>query len=175
MSFFPCHLILKKQMKCTKTPSMQKQRHGWHGCKKGVVGNDKSSQIRSASLEAAQLGCRHVILLEEIKCVKTFLRNTRNVVVCCLTILNLNQSVCLLTFMAQTRLVWKWCMPTNIPVSTSKCSKCFFVHCPVPSSETCNLRLFFWNECSLSKTTTAPSQSKHLFGKKCLMQKYNLP
>ena len=56
----------------------------------------------------------------------------------------------------------------------SKCSKCFFVHCPVPSSETCNLGLFLWNECSLSKTTTSPSQSKHLFGKKRVMQKYNL-
>lgn len=80
-------------MKCTKTPSMQKQMHGWHGCKKGVVGNDKSSEIRSASLEAAQLGCRHVIRPEEIKCVTTFLRNTRNVVVCCLTI-QTNPYVC---------------------------------------------------------------------------------
>jgi hypothetical protein len=65
---------------------MQKQTQGWHGCKITVAGNYKSSQTRSASLEAVQLGCGHVILLEEIKCVNTFMRNTRNVALCCLTI-----------------------------------------------------------------------------------------
>ena len=74
--FFPVPFDLKKQMKCTKTPCTQKQTQGWHGCKKIVAGNYKSSQIRSASPEAVQLGCGHVILLEEIKCVNTFMRNT---------------------------------------------------------------------------------------------------